>query len=179
MLASVGIDPDAPWGPGQMIPAERYYEMIERIAEQIDATDRLDEYNSNAYDETTNPRGLAQGGHRTNFPAALSDLELAADGVKVLADDADSLAGDAADAQAAAITAQGGAEQARTDAETARDAAQEAATDAHEAVTLAGSGDFIGNVTVGGDLLVDLARQNGRKFVRKAFHPTSELARVG
>ncbi len=53
MLASIGIDADAAWDPGQMIPAERYYDMLERIADQIDATDlpvrtgasmRLDEY---------------------------------------------------------------------------------------------------------------------------------------
>lgn len=52
-LASVGIAPEAPWDPGQMIPAERYYDMLERIADHIDATDlpvrtgasmRLDEY---------------------------------------------------------------------------------------------------------------------------------------
>lgn len=53
MLSSIGIDCDAVWDPGQMIPAERYYEMLERIAKQIDVTDlpvrtgasmRLDEY---------------------------------------------------------------------------------------------------------------------------------------
>ncbi|MBK1634797.1 AraC family transcriptional regulator [Rhodovulum adriaticum] len=53
MLASVGIAPDAPLDPGQMVPAARYYDMLERIADQIDATDlpvrtgasmRLDEY---------------------------------------------------------------------------------------------------------------------------------------
>ncbi|QDC10781.1 AraC family transcriptional regulator [Oceanicola sp. D3] len=53
MLASVGIDPDASWDPGKMIPAELYYDMFERIAEQTDVTDlpvrtgasmRLDEY---------------------------------------------------------------------------------------------------------------------------------------
>jgi AraC-like DNA-binding protein len=53
MLAGVGIDPEAPWDAGQMIPAARYYDMLERIAEQIDVTDlpvrtgasmRLDEY---------------------------------------------------------------------------------------------------------------------------------------
>jgi AraC-like DNA-binding protein len=53
MLASVGIAPEAPWDTGQMIPAESYYDMLEKIAEQIDATDlpvrtgasmRLDEY---------------------------------------------------------------------------------------------------------------------------------------
>ena len=53
MLASVGITPDAPLDAGQMIPAQRYYELLEKIAGQIDVTDlpvrtgasmRLDEY---------------------------------------------------------------------------------------------------------------------------------------
>lgn len=53
MLSLVGIDVDRPWNPKQMIPAERYYDMLERIADQIDVTDlpvrtgasmRLDEY---------------------------------------------------------------------------------------------------------------------------------------
>ncbi|GAA3855308.1 AraC family transcriptional regulator [Celeribacter arenosi] len=53
MLASVGIAPDDPWDAGKMVPAERYYDMLERIADQIDVTDlpvrtgasmRLDEY---------------------------------------------------------------------------------------------------------------------------------------
>lgn len=53
MLASVGIAPDDPWDARQMVPAERYYDMLERIAEQVDVTDlpvrtgasmRLDEY---------------------------------------------------------------------------------------------------------------------------------------
>ncbi|MDF0595962.1 AraC family transcriptional regulator [Psychromarinibacter halotolerans] len=53
ILADVGIDPDGAWDAKQMIPAERYYDMLERIADQIDATDlpvrtgasmRLDEY---------------------------------------------------------------------------------------------------------------------------------------
>ncbi|WP_261331828.1 AraC family transcriptional regulator [Maritalea mobilis] len=53
MLASVGISPEGPWDAGQMVPAERYYDMLERIAAQIDVTDlpvrvgasmRLDEY---------------------------------------------------------------------------------------------------------------------------------------
>ncbi|MBV6633871.1 MAG: hypothetical protein KI792_12670 [Alphaproteobacteria bacterium] len=137
-----------------------------RTQQQIDATDRLDEYNSNAYDETTNPRGMAQGGHRTNFPSALSDLELAADGVKVLADDADSLAGDAAtaatnagnsaagaaNAQTAAIMAQGGAELARQQAETIAAAAAQTVADA---AALAGSGDFTGDVSVDGDVIIE------------------------
>lgn len=53
MLTSVGIDPAGPWDTGQMIPAKRYYDMLERMAERIDVTDlpvrtgasmRLDEY---------------------------------------------------------------------------------------------------------------------------------------
>lgn len=53
MLSSVGIALDGPWDPKQMIPAERYYDMLERIAGQIDVIDlpvrtgasmRLDEY---------------------------------------------------------------------------------------------------------------------------------------
>ncbi|MBU3258892.1 AraC family transcriptional regulator [Roseovarius sp. PS-C2] len=39
VLSSVGIDPDGPWNPRQMIPAEHYYDMLERIADQIDVTD--------------------------------------------------------------------------------------------------------------------------------------------
>lgn len=53
LLAGVGIDPEDPWDAGRMVPAERYYDMLERIADQIDVTDlpvrtgasmRLDEY---------------------------------------------------------------------------------------------------------------------------------------
>jgi hypothetical protein len=53
VLAAVGIDHAAPWDPQQMIPAERYYALLESIAARIDATDlpvrtgasmRLDEY---------------------------------------------------------------------------------------------------------------------------------------
>lgn len=52
-LASVGIGADDPSDHKQMIPAERYYDLLERIADQIDVTDlpvrtgasmRLDEY---------------------------------------------------------------------------------------------------------------------------------------
>lgn len=39
MLASVGIAPEGSWDPKQMVPAERYYDMLERIADQIDVTD--------------------------------------------------------------------------------------------------------------------------------------------
>lgn len=53
MLHSVGLDPDGPWDPKVMIPATRYYDMLERIAEQTDVTElpirvgasmRCDEY---------------------------------------------------------------------------------------------------------------------------------------
>lgn len=53
MLADVGIAADAPLNAAQMVPAERYYDMLEQIARQIDVTDlplrtgasmRLDEY---------------------------------------------------------------------------------------------------------------------------------------
>ncbi|OOY06778.1 AraC family transcriptional regulator [Thioclava sp. F28-4] len=53
MLGSVGIAPDDPWNAGRMVSAERYYDMLEKIADQIDVTDlplrtgasmRLDEY---------------------------------------------------------------------------------------------------------------------------------------
>ncbi|MGG7644191.1 AraC family transcriptional regulator [Rhodovulum sp. YNF3179] len=53
LLAGVRIDPEDPWDAGRMVPAERYYDMLERIADQIDVTDlpvrtgasmRLDEY---------------------------------------------------------------------------------------------------------------------------------------
>ena len=39
VLSSVGIDPDGPWNPRQMIPSKLYYDMLERIADQIDVTD--------------------------------------------------------------------------------------------------------------------------------------------
>ncbi len=52
-LASVGLDLDASWDPKEMISADSYYDMLERIAEQVDVTDlpvkvgasmRCDEY---------------------------------------------------------------------------------------------------------------------------------------
>ncbi|OAN77840.1 AraC family transcriptional regulator [Jannaschia sp. EhC01] len=53
LLARVGIDPNGPWDPKEMIPAPAYYDMLERIAAQVDVTElplrtgasmRLDEY---------------------------------------------------------------------------------------------------------------------------------------
>jgi AraC-like DNA-binding protein len=39
LLAGAGLDPEGPWDPKAMIPAARYYDLLERIADQIDATD--------------------------------------------------------------------------------------------------------------------------------------------
>lgn len=53
LLASVGLDAEGPWDPKAMLPADSYYDMLERIASQIDVTDlpmrvgasmQLDEY---------------------------------------------------------------------------------------------------------------------------------------
>ncbi|MFK7745512.1 MAG: AraC family transcriptional regulator [Roseobacter sp.] len=38
MLASAGIDHDAPWDPKAMIPAQTYYSLLEALAEQVDVT---------------------------------------------------------------------------------------------------------------------------------------------
>jgi AraC-like DNA-binding protein len=39
LLASAGLDADGPWDPKAMIPAETYYDLLERIAAQTDVTD--------------------------------------------------------------------------------------------------------------------------------------------
>ena len=53
VLASVGLDAEGPWDPKAMLPADSYYDMLERIASQTELTDlpvrvgasmRLDEY---------------------------------------------------------------------------------------------------------------------------------------
>lgn len=53
LLRGAGIDPEGPWDPKAMIPAVTYYDMLERIAAEVDVTDlpvrtgasmRLDEY---------------------------------------------------------------------------------------------------------------------------------------
>lgn len=53
LLASVGLDADGQWDPKAMIPDDTYYDLLERIAAQTDATDlpvrvgasmQLDEY---------------------------------------------------------------------------------------------------------------------------------------
>lgn len=50
------------------------------------ALDRLDEYNSGAYNVTTNPRGFAGGGHISQFPAALLDATIVANAFPEFAD---------------------------------------------------------------------------------------------
>ena len=53
LLRGAGVDPDSPWDPKAMLPASAYYDLLERIAARIDATElplrtgasmRLDEY---------------------------------------------------------------------------------------------------------------------------------------
>lgn len=53
ILRGAGIDPDGPWDPKAMIPANAYYDMLECIAAEVDVTElpvrtgasmRLDEY---------------------------------------------------------------------------------------------------------------------------------------
>ena len=51
-----------------------------------DAINRLPSYNSNNFNAITNPRGLAGGGHLSNFPAALADTATTANGFKSFAD---------------------------------------------------------------------------------------------
>jgi hypothetical protein len=51
-----------------------------------DAINRLDDYNSSPFNASTNPKGLAGGGHITNFPAALTDAAITANGFKSFAD---------------------------------------------------------------------------------------------
>lgn len=53
LLTSIDLDPDGPWDPRAMIPSVTYYDLLERIAAEVDVTDlpvrtgasmRLDEY---------------------------------------------------------------------------------------------------------------------------------------
>lgn len=53
LLTALGLEPDAPWDPKVMVPADAYYGMLERMASQMDVTDlplktgasmRCDEY---------------------------------------------------------------------------------------------------------------------------------------
>ena len=39
LLASVGLDAEEPWDPKAMLAADRYYDLLERIASQTDVTD--------------------------------------------------------------------------------------------------------------------------------------------
>lgn len=68
------------------------------------ALDRLDEYNSGAYNVSTNPHGLAGGGHISQFPAALLDLTTVANAFPEFANLMEGYA-DAADASATTASA--------------------------------------------------------------------------
>lgn len=63
---------------------------------------RLTEYNSNAFNASTNPRGFANKGHRSNFPAALTDTAVVANSMGEAADNASTFI-DEAEAIAATI----------------------------------------------------------------------------
>lgn len=72
-----------------------------------DATDqaalaRLPQYNSNAYDPSTNPYGMDEEGHITNFPLATSDTARAANAVADAAEAAETAATAAAASETAA-----------------------------------------------------------------------------
>jgi hypothetical protein len=49
---------------------------------------RLIQYNSNAFNASTNPRGFSNGGHRSNFPASLTDSAIVANSLSATADNA-------------------------------------------------------------------------------------------
>ena len=69
-----------------------------------DAIGRLDDYNSGNFNAGTNPRGLAGGGHITNFPAALTDTAIVANGFKSFADIMSDYADEAAASAVAAAS---------------------------------------------------------------------------
>lgn len=75
-----------------------------------DAIDRLKQYNSDTYDPVTNPYGMADGGHRTNFPRANSDTASVGDYIQETASEvqtnATAAATSAGDADAARSLAQ-------------------------------------------------------------------------
>lgn len=69
---------------------------------QIEAIARLAQYNGNPYNATTNPKGLANGGHRINFAPANNDTSTAAGAIKDAADYVGQQAGAASDSATAA-----------------------------------------------------------------------------
>ena len=66
---------------------------------------RLEDYNSNAYNASTNPRGLGVGGHISQFPLAVDDVSVVANAFPAFADLMEGYA-DAADASATDSAAQ-------------------------------------------------------------------------
>ncbi|MEH2476254.1 hypothetical protein V1281_002577 [Nitrobacteraceae bacterium AZCC 2161] len=71
-----------------------------------DALTRLASYfNGSAYDASTNPGGLAAGGHRSNFTPALQDVATVGAGISTLATDAATSATSAANSATTAVAA--------------------------------------------------------------------------
>lgn len=66
---------------------------------------RLEAYNSNPYNASTNPRGMGQGGHISQFPLAVDDVSVVANAFPAFADLMEGYA-DAADASATDSAAQ-------------------------------------------------------------------------
>ena len=91
-----------------------------------DAIDNLASYyNGNDYDVATNPGGMADGGHRTNFEPALNDIATVAEAIADAADAAGTSATAAASSAASASTS---ASTATTQASNASASAAAAAT---------------------------------------------------
>lgn len=84
-------------------------------------------YNGNAYNESTNAGGLAEGGHRYNFVPALQDL---AEVAQAIEDEADAAAASASAASGYASNASTSASNASTSASNASNSADEAAASA-------------------------------------------------
>ncbi|MEM6903156.1 MAG: hypothetical protein AAF556_07950 [Pseudomonadota bacterium] len=135
--------------------------------DDLDLLDRLNNfYNIQSYNASSNPGGLDNDGHRENLIPLLADVSAVgtlvanltgqADGFAInaqtSASSAATAATGAANAQTAAMMAQGGAELAKQQTEDIAAAAQQTIDDA---AALAGSGDFTGDVSVDGDVIIE------------------------
>ncbi len=98
------------------------------IPEELAALQRAEEYNGARFDASTNPRGLAGEGYKTNWPQGLNDTATLVGAVarEVAAGSADTAAAESA--KVAAEAARAAAETALAQGEGARDAAQAAQT---------------------------------------------------
>lgn len=61
--------------------------MADYTPTEQESIDRLAEYNSNNYDPSTNEYGMGNGGHRTNFPLATDDTNIAANAISRIGDE--------------------------------------------------------------------------------------------